>query len=129
MKMEESMKAIGSMIAGMGKVSNNIVMEISIKGNFKEEKLMALVFIIGKMESPMKVNGLMVLSMAEELGKVNILFLILIDTFGEMYSGEWKDNKANGKGEHVWSTGDRYVGDWMEFLKHGYGTDYFANMD
>lgn len=29
----------------------------------------------------------------------------------------------------MWSTGDKYEGDWEEFLKHGYGTDYFANGD
>ena len=52
-----------------------------------------------------------------------------IDSFGESYTGEWRDNKANGKGEHVWSTGDRYIGEWLDFLKHGFGTDYFANGD
>lgn len=55
--------------------------------------------------------------------------IFLLDTFGERYTGQWRDNKANGKGEHIWATGDRYDGDWMDFLKHGYGTDFFANGD
>ena len=107
-----------------------IAMEIPMMENFKGAKLLDLGFIDGEMEKYMKENGSVDLSMALELGQVRILYFHQhLDNFGERYSGDWKDNKANGKGEHVWSTGDRYVGDWMDFLKHGYGTDYFANQD
>ena len=73
-------------------------------------------------------SGLMDKRKVLALGKV-INKNKLLDTLGERYTGEWKDNKANGRGEHIWSTGDRYEGDWFEFLKHGNGTDYFANGD
>ena len=29
----------------------------------------------------------------------------------------------------MWANGDVYEGDWLDFLKHGYGTDTFGNGD
>lgn len=37
--------------------------------------------------------------------------------------------KAEGKGQHVWVNGDRYVGYFKDCLKEGEGTEYFANGD
>ena len=61
--------------------------------------------------------------------KSKISFKYCVDSEGEYYVGDWRENKANGKGEHVWANGDKYIGEWLDFLKHGYGTDYFANGD
>jgi len=43
--------------------------------------------------------------------------------------GEWKNNKADGYGIHVWMDGDRYEGQWKACLREGQGKDYFANGD
>ena len=130
MRMEESMKDFGSTIDVMAKVMRGIVMEILMKVLLKEVRLMVMAFINGLMERFMMGSGLMDRSKDKALGKVIYNFFNnLIDTYGESYIGEWKDNKANGKGEHIWNTGDKYIGDWFEFLKHGHGTDYFANGD
>eukprot|EP00347_Sterkiella_histriomuscorum_P023931 403332889 len=42
---------------------------------------------------------------------------------------EWKNSKADGYGVHQWKNGDRYEGEWLQCLKHGQGTDIFANSD
>lgn len=39
---------------------------------------------------------------------------------GEKYEGEWKNDKAHGKGTLTYVRGDKYVGDWWEAKKHGY---------
>ncbi len=38
---------------------------------------------------------------------------------GERYEGQWKDDKAHGKGTLTYIHGDRYVGEWAEAMKHG----------
>ena len=55
---------------------------------------------------------------------------------GDYYIGEWKENKADGYGVHVWKNGiriitlgDKYEGEWKECLKHGNGTDMYSNGD
>lgn len=40
-----------------------------------------------------------------------------------------KQSKAHGYGVHTWRNGDRYEGEWQNWLKHGRGTDLFANGD
>jgi len=37
------------------------------------------------------------------------------------YIGYWKDNKMNGEGKLLWTTGKCYDGDWVEDKKSGYG--------
>jgi hypothetical protein len=39
------------------------------------------------------------------------------------------ESKANGYGIHQWKNGDRYEGEWKFCLKHGQGSDIFANGD
>ncbi|KAG2375263.1 hypothetical protein C9374_009886 [Naegleria lovaniensis] len=47
---------------------------------------------------------------------------------GDMYSGEWKDGVACGKGLYSWqSTGDRYMGEFVNMKRHGAGTMLFSN--
>lgn len=38
----------------------------------------------------------------------------LIHADGDMYEGEWKDDKANGKGLYKHNNGASYEGGWME---------------
>ena len=53
----------------------------------------------------------------------------------ERYSGNWKDNFQSGFGTHIWldSNSDnkllrnRYVGYWLNGLRHGKGTFYYSN--
>ena len=40
---------------------------------------------------------------------------------GEIYYGEWKNNKKNGKGMTKWSEYDSYEGDYVENIENGYG--------
>ena len=110
-------------------VLNDIPTRMSTRATLKEVKLTVMVCTTGKMVRLMMESGSMVKKQAKVHGKVINFSSHYLDPFGEYYTGEWKDNKANGKGEHVWSTGDRYEGDWLNFLKHGYGTDFFANGD
>ena len=37
------------------------------------------------------------------------------------YTGEWKEDKQNGKGKEVWVNGSVYEGDYFESMKHGRG--------
>ena len=43
------------------------------------------------------------------------------------YVGEVRDDKANGKGVALYSTGSRYQGVWKDNLKHGNGTFYWPD--
>ena len=40
---------------------------------------------------------------------------------GTRYFGEWKDNKANGKGQIDYADKDTYCGEWVDNRCHGYG--------
>ena len=33
---------------------------------------------------------------------------------GDMYEGEWKDDKAQGKGIYIHADGAKYEGEWVE---------------
>jgi hypothetical protein len=59
MRMEESMKEVGSTIEDTGKDSKGIAMGTSTKESSKGVRLMAMVFMNGKMENIMKANGSM----------------------------------------------------------------------
>ncbi len=41
---------------------------------------------------------------------------------GSIYRGEWKDNKRHGEGEFTWADGDSYKGDFFEGKVEGTGT-------
>ena len=43
------------------------------------------------------------------------------------YVGEVRNNKANGKGVALYSTGSRYLGVWKDNLRHGNGTFYWPD--
>jgi len=38
----------------------------------------------------------------------------LIHADGDIYEGDWKNDKAHGKGIYVHMDGARYDGDWVE---------------
>ena len=40
---------------------------------------------------------------------------------GDVYDGQWKDNKMHGKGKLTYANGDVYEGDWKDDKKHGFG--------
>jgi hypothetical protein len=46
--------------------------------------------------------------------------IILIYIF---IQGDWKDDKANGKGRYIHSDGAKYDGEWYEDKQHGYGVE------
>ena len=41
---------------------------------------------------------------------------------GNMYTGQFKDNKFHGQGRFKWASGDIYVGEFKDGKKHGQGT-------
>jgi len=45
--------------------------------------------------------------MANSLGR-------LIHADGDMYEGEWQDDKAHGNGTYVHADGAKYVGQWID---------------
>lgn len=40
---------------------------------------------------------------------------------GSWYEGQWKADKSNGKGTMYHKAGNKYVGDWLNGMAHGYG--------
>ena len=46
---------------------------------------------------------------------------------GNMYTGQFKDNKFHGQGRFKWASGDIYVGEFKDGKKHGQGTYTFAD--
>ena len=47
---------------------------------------------------------------------------------GDQYTGEWENNKKNGKGTQVWKkTGAIYDGDWKGDQRCGFGTLSYPN--
>lgn len=40
---------------------------------------------------------------------------------GNVYRGEWQNNKKHGFGNQVWSKGDKYEGDWLNGKRDGHG--------
>ena len=33
---------------------------------------------------------------------------------GEVYEGEWKDDKCHGQGKYIWANGNVYSGEWKD---------------
>lgn len=48
---------------------------------------------------------------------------------GDIYKGEWKNNKAEGTGTLTYKSGNVYVGEWKNGMATGNGTLTFANGD
>ena len=42
------------------------------------------------------------------------------------YEGEWRENKANGRGKFWHADGDIYEGEWEDDVKHGKGAVFLA---
>ena len=40
---------------------------------------------------------------------------------GDLFEGEWTDDKANGFGIYSHTNGAYYEGHWLNDLQHGYG--------
>jgi len=40
---------------------------------------------------------------------------------GDVYDGDWRDDKRNGKGKYTWADGDVYDGEWRDDNQHGNG--------
>lgn len=48
-------------------------------------------------------------------------------TSGSIYKGAWKNNKRHGKGTFEWADGVKYVGDYFEDKREGEGIYYWTN--
>ena len=48
---------------------------------------------------------------------------------GDLYVGEFKDDKQHGQGTYTTANGDKYVGEWKDGNKHGQGTVTIASGD
>lgn len=77
----------------------------------------------GQMDLFMKVNGLKINHVEKQLriklsnqGK-------LIHADGDIYEGEWKDDKANGIGIYIHVNGAKYEGEWLNDKQHGEGIE------
>lgn len=42
---------------------------------------------------------------------------------GDVYEGEWVDDKAHGFGTFVDTEGAKYTGEWVNDMQHGYGEE------
>jgi len=40
---------------------------------------------------------------------------------GDVYEGEWRDDKASGKGVYRHYNGAKYEGEWHDDYQHGFG--------
>lgn len=48
-------------------------------------------------------------------------------TSGSIYKGAWKNNRRHGKGTFEWADGVKYVGDYFEDKREGEGIYYWTN--
>jgi len=46
---------------------------------------------------------------------------------GDIYKGDWNDNKKNGKGEMQYKNGNKYKGTWKNDMKYGEGMMKYFN--
>ena len=44
---------------------------------------------------------------------------------GEIYTGSFKDDDRHGQGKNIWPNGDTYSGEWLKGNMHGQGTYIF----
>lgn len=43
---------------------------------------------------------------------------------GSTYEGFWHNDKKNGKGKHMFKTGEYYDGEWVDSKREGFGKQY-----
>ena len=48
---------------------------------------------------------------------------------GNEYDGEWREDKANGKGIKNYKNGDKYEGEFANGEKHGKGAYFYSTGD
>ncbi len=41
------------------------------------------------------------------------------------YEGEWKEDNRTGNGTMIWNTGEKYVGEWLNNMRHEHGVQTF----
>ena len=46
---------------------------------------------------------------------------------GDMYEGQWRDDKAHGNGVFVDANNAMYTGEWVDDTQHGYGEEQWDN--
>jgi len=46
---------------------------------------------------------------------------------GNKYDGEWKDDKMKGKGVYVWTNGDKFEGEYADSKRSGKGKIFFSD--
>ena len=46
---------------------------------------------------------------------------------GEKYIGEWKDDIKHGQGTNTWANGSKYIGEYKDDIRHGQGTYTWAS--
>ena len=46
---------------------------------------------------------------------------------GDIYEGQWRDDKANGNGVFVDANNAMYTGEWVDDTQHGYGEEQWDN--
>ena len=46
-------------------------------------------------------------------------------TFGDVYSGEFKEDKMEGVGKYIFSDGDYHIGEYKDDVKNGKGIMYY----
>ena len=48
-------------------------------------------------------------------------------TNGDIYEGDWVNDKRHGRGKMIYKTGDIYEGNWVNDKRHGKGEIIYAN--
>lgn len=56
-------------------------------------------------------------------------FGILVASDGQIYEGEWADDKRNGKGREIWASGNIYIGHYKDDKMNGHGVHLWTNGD
>ena len=46
---------------------------------------------------------------------------------GQVYTGEWYNDKRNGIGINVWGNGEKYIGEWRNDKREGVGTNSYSD--
>lgn len=80
----------------------------------------------GQMDLFMKVIGLRINLVERYFHTINKSYFSqgkLIHADGDIYEGEWKDDKANGFGVYIHVNGAKYEGEWLNDKQHGQGVE------
>eukprot|EP00828_Plagiopyla_frontata_P027067 TRINITY_DN35247_c0_g1_i1.p2 TRINITY_DN35247_c0_g1~~TRINITY_DN35247_c0_g1_i1.p2 ORF type:complete len:149 (-),score=26.21 TRINITY_DN35247_c0_g1_i1:145-591(-) len=51
----------------------------------------------------------------------------LIHSNGDIYIGQWENDKSNGKGTYIKFDGTKYEGDWVDDQLEGFGIEIWPN--